>query len=175
MRRIRALSAARTLFIASLKMKSANPVRGIASFNSRSVTPHRLPHILTDSSIYFITGRTYAGINWLQADSTKKYFQDKLQELVSRFNFGLDAYAILNNHYHVLVAVPSGENVPKFVKNLHGATAHYIKQNMPDLVNGEQMLSKEKTAFDIRQERRLKSATPLGGLAKFISRQFDTE
>lgn len=130
---------------------------------------HRPLHIHQDTSIIFLTGRTYSGTNWLAPEETKQYFLDKLSELVQKHKFALDAYVICSNHYHLLLAVPNGAEIPKFVKNLHGSTAHFIKQNTPELVSGDQVLSQKITAWDIRQRRRMNSANARGGvLANFL-------
>ena len=70
--------------------------------------------------------------------------------------------------------------MPKFVKHLHGSTAHYIKQQMPSMVVGDdQIFSREITPWDIRQIRRINSAntvvehTPTNVVANFNSRLYD--
>lgn len=123
---------------------------------------HRPPHIHPDTSIMFITGRCYSGISWLYSDDTKKHFYNKLLETTSRYKLELDAWVICNNHYHLLLRATDGKQVPKFVKHLHGATAHHIKQQMPPIViGGDQVLTREITPWDKRQTARLKREAEL--------------
>ncbi len=99
----------------------------------------------------------------------------------------LDAWVICNNHYHLLLGVSDGKQIPKFTKHLHGSTAHYIRQHMPSMViSDHQVLTREITPWDKRQkisflkrtgefQRGLKSANiqgvvkPTGVVAQFIA------
>lgn len=118
--------------------------------------PHRPVHIHPDTSTIFVTGRTYAGISWLYPNHTKQFLYDKLQEILPRYHIELDAHVICHNHYHLLLRVARGDGLSKFVKHLHGATARYIKQHMPEIVTlGGQILTREITPWDRRQNTRL--------------------
>ena len=127
---------------------------------------HRPPHIHPDTSVIFLTGRTYSGISWLHPEKTKEYFYSKLFEILPKYKLELDAWVICNNHHHLLLRVPDGKQIPKFVKHLHGSTAHHIKQSLPNIVNGEQILTREITPWDIRQTRRINSANTNNAIAK---------
>lgn len=136
-----------------------------------SANTHRPLHIHPDTSIIFLTGRIYGGFSWLYPETTKQYFWDKLQEILPTYKLELDAWVVNNNHYHLLLKVTQGNLLSKFVKQLHGSMANYIKKNMPSIVNGEQVLTREITPWDIRQTRRINSANTV--LANFNSRLYD--
>ena len=113
--------------------------------------PHRPPHIHPDGSAIFLTGRIYVGISRLAPSHIKQYLYDKLKEILPTHHIVLDAYVICNNHYHLLIQIQRGNLLPKFVRHLHGATAHYIKGHIPDMVSlGDQVLTREITPWDRR-------------------------
>lgn len=118
--------------------------------------PHRPPHIHPNHSTIFLTGRIYSGISWIFPEHTKQYALNKLVEIMPTYHMTLDAYVICHNHYHLLAQVTHGALVPKFIKHFHGATAHYIKQNLPEIVTvGGQILTRDITPWDKRQTIRL--------------------
>ena len=89
-------------------------------------------------------------------DETKDFFWQLLEEKAEKYNFNLEGRVVLGNHYHLLIDVDKGDLVSKFIREVHGASAHHIKKNLPNLVvNEEQVLIRDKTPFDKRQERRL--------------------
>ncbi len=117
---------------------------------------HRPPHIHTDDSTIFLTGRIYAGISWLAPDHVKEYILAKLKELTLKYAIILDAYVLCQNHYHLIVQVKKGNLLSKFMRHLHGATAHYIKEHLPDIISlGGQVLTRDITPWDKRQAERL--------------------
>lgn len=143
-------------------MNFASPgQKGIAHFSARlsrrginSATPHRPPHIFEDNAVYFITSRTYFGFPHLKDDKVKKYFLEKVDQSKSKYDFELQGWVVLDNHYHLLAKFGVAKLISPFLKELHGSTAHFINQ-----------------------ERRLKSATPdflrefYTGLTPFEQRQ----
>lgn len=143
---------------------------------------HRPLHIHPDTTVIFLTGRTYSGISWLHSDNIKDYFYDKLLEILPKYRLELDTYVICNNHYHLLLGVSQGSFVPKFVKHLHGSTARYIRQQIPSMILGsDQTLTREITPWDRRQREGflkrteqyrhgIKSANTLSVVAQFIAR-----
>ncbi len=117
----------------------------------------------------------------------KDYFWKLLDEKSQKFAIKLSAKVVLDNHYHIIIETENGSLIPKFIKELHGASAHFIRKNMPETINYDQVFGKPQTAFDIRQRRRLKSANPNylrglksanptnTGIANFSSRITDPE
>jgi len=115
----------------------------------------------------------------------KDYFWKLLDEKSQKFALKLPAKVVMDNHYHLIIEAGNGSLIPKFIKELHGASAHFIRKNMPETINYDQVLNNPPTAFDIRQWRRLKSANPKyplksanptkTGIANFSSRINDPE
>jgi len=84
---------------------------------------NRPKHILQDDSIYFITVRTIGGMWFLQPNKYKQILLEKIKEKTDKFNFPLLAYVILNNHYHLMAKVEKAITLPKFIKELNGASS----------------------------------------------------
>ncbi len=75
---------------------------------------------------------------------------------MEKYKVDLDAWVVLDNHYHLLIRVVEGGLVGPFVRELHGATAHFIKKNLPPLITEfGQRLTREVTPWDKRQVKRL--------------------
>lgn len=117
---------------------------------------HRPPHIHPDSHPIFITAKIYGGFPHLAPETTKDYFWNLLKDKAQKHKIDLDAQVVLNDHYHLIIRVGDGAVVPKFIRELHGASSHYIRKNIPSLVTEHgQLLIRRDTAWDRRQERRL--------------------
>jgi len=82
--------------------------------------PHAPPHRPTESGVYFVTARTTGGWPLLDSDSMKDFFVELLQELAVDFDWRLEAWCVLENHYH-LVAHCDGEaaNLSRWLGKLH--------------------------------------------------------
>ena len=120
------------------------------------VEKHRPLHIHPNNSILFLTARIYGGFSYLTPKTTKTYFLEKANSILEKYKLDLDAWAVLNNHYHLLIRVVEGGLVGPFVRELHGATARFIKKALPPLITEfGQRLTKEVTPWDKRQTKRL--------------------
>lgn len=120
------------------------------------IKKHRPPHIHPDDSLLFLTGRIYGGFSYLTPRKTKKYFLKKLNLILEKYKIIPEAWVILDNHYHLLIKAGAGKMVASFTRELHGATAHFIKKNLPPLITEfGQRLIKAQTSWDKRQTKRL--------------------
>ena len=120
------------------------------------IKKHRPPHIHPDDSFLFLTNRIYGGFSYLAPRKNKEYFLEKLNSILGKYKIILEAWVVLNNHYHLLIKAKEGKLVAPFVKELHGATAYFIKKNLPPLITEfGQRLTKEVTPWDKRQTKRL--------------------
>lgn len=124
---------------------------------------HRPPHIFEDNAIYFITGRTYFGFSHLKDNKIKKYFLEKIDQIKKKYNFELQGWVVLDNHYHLLAKFGVAKLISPFLKELHGSTAHFINQQRrinsatPDFARE---FYAGLTPFEQRQWRRINSASP---------------
>lgn len=94
--------------------------------NYKPKLTNRPKHIKQNNSFYFFTVRTIEGQWYLQPDKYKKLLLDILKEKTKKFDFPLIAYAILNNHYHLILSIANAGKIPKFIGELNGASARAI-------------------------------------------------
>ena len=117
---------------------------------------HRPLHIHPDNSVLFLTARIYGGFSYLTPKETKTYLFKKASSVLGKYELDLDAFVVLDNHYHLLLRVNEGQFFANFVRELHGATARFIKKGFAPLVTDfGQRLVKEVTPWDKRQTRML--------------------
>lgn len=120
------------------------------------IRKHRPPHIHPDDSFLFLTGRIYGGFSYLALGKTKEYLLEKLCSILEKYKITLKAWVVLDNHYHLLIKTKEGELVVSFIRELHGATANFIRKNLPPLITEfGQRLTKEQTPWDKRQTKKL--------------------
>ncbi|MBS0660126.1 MAG: hypothetical protein JSR82_17955 [Verrucomicrobia bacterium] len=82
--------------------------------------PHAPPHRLAEAGTYFVTARTTGGWPLFDPDSMKDFFAALLRELAVEFDWRLEAWCVLSNHYH-LVAHCDGAatNLGRWLGKLH--------------------------------------------------------
>lgn len=89
---------------------------------------NRPQHLKQNDAFYFFTARTVNAQWFLRPDKYKQILLDKIIEKTKKFNFPLIAYAILPNHYHLLVKIDNADKIPKFIGELNGASAREINK-----------------------------------------------
>ena len=89
---------------------------------------NRPKHLKQNNSFYFFTVRTIEGQWYLRPDKYKKLLLNILKEKTKKFGFPLIAYAILNNHYHLIIKVTKTDQTAKYIGEINGASAHAINQ-----------------------------------------------
>ena len=119
---------------------------------------HRPRHIHPDNSLLFLTARIYGGFSYLAPGATKIYLLEKADSVLEKYKIELNAWVVLDNHYHFLIKAAEGALVSPFVRELHGASARFVKKSLPPLVTKfGQVLAKDVTPWDKRQMGRLAS------------------
>jgi len=73
----------------------------------------------------------------LNAEHAKAFVRDKLKALVDEFSIPLQAWVILDDHYHLLLRACQGQDLPRFLGRLHGSVSRQI--NVWDGVKGRQV------------------------------------
>ena len=86
------------------------------------------PHIYADDTLYFLTATTLYHACLLASPEHKMYFQEQLFEVAYNYKIELKAWVVLDNHYHALFYLPTGDNLSGFVKSLHTRTAITFNQ-----------------------------------------------
>ena len=90
---------------------------------------HTPPHIFQAESIYMITALTYRKLPHLDSNRKKAWFCETLFMLTRRFNWNLEAWCVLSNHYHIIARSPADPNtLSQLIRSLHSKTARFINQ-----------------------------------------------
>ena len=96
--------------------------------------PHAPAHWLFEPGIYMLTASTYKKVHHLNTPERRNYFQGSLFSIAVEFDWKLQAWAIMSNHYHFIVVSPENpETLRRFIGKLHMTTAKEfnIQDNQP--------------------------------------------
>ena len=85
-------------------------------------------HIYEDDTMYFITARTINKEKFFNTIEKKKIFQQVLKSVLEKYSYYLHAWIVLDNHYHFLMKIMTGENLKLFIKDLHSTSARKINE-----------------------------------------------
>lgn len=96
--------------------------------NYKPKLTNRPKHLKQDDSYYFITCRTVDGNWFLRPESYKQILLDKIHQKTDKFATPLIAYAILHNHYHLMLKIAAAAIIPKFIRELNGSSARAINE-----------------------------------------------
>ena len=84
---------------------------------------HRPPHYLVDNGIYFITASTYHKYPLFDTDKKKNMLKNILKEKAEAFGVKIFAFVLTDSHYHLLMKIKKGENLPGFIQGINGKSA----------------------------------------------------
>jgi putative transposase len=102
------------------------------------VYPHNPPHYFASNAMYMVTGVILHNQHLLIENNRKEFVLQTLFERSKLFGWSLQAWAILNNHYHFIAQAPENAlNLSKLIQQLHSITA--IKINRWDNTPGRQV------------------------------------
>ncbi len=90
--------------------------------------PHTPTHLLLDDADYMITGAIYQRKPFLKADADKALLLEILQECYQLFEWELNEWVILDNHYHLMVKSKRGCDLPELMGRIHRKSARLIKR-----------------------------------------------
>lgn len=96
--------------------------------NYKPSLTNRPQHLLQNNSDYFLTVRVVDAQFILRPDKYKQILLHKIKEKTEKFGFGLTAYAILHNHYHLMIKVVDSGKLSKFMGELNGSSAREINK-----------------------------------------------
>jgi putative transposase len=89
---------------------------------------HNPTHIFIDNTVYFITAATYQKQHLLKDAALKYKLLDCIQETFARYQWELQHWVILNNHYHLLAKSYCGKDLAAIMRQVHSVSAYHIKQ-----------------------------------------------
>jgi len=86
--------------------------------------PHAPIHILREPGAYIVTSGTYLKSHHLRTAPRLGLVQTSLFEVAQEYGWGLQAWAVLSNHYHFVATSPEQpESLAKMISKLHSVTA----------------------------------------------------
>jgi len=121
---------------------------------------HRFEHWLIDNQIYFLTARCRNRFPAFRAEKAKVVFWDRFEFYAKEFGFVPWVTSLLDNHYHTLGYLKIGENLPKMMQRLHGATSKLVNDILQKRLKPFWRDASGKQYFDgcIRDERQARLA-----------------
>jgi putative transposase len=93
------------------------------------VYPHNPPHYFVPNAMYMVTGTVLGKQPLLNENRRKEFVLQVLLDRAKLFNWSLEAWAVLSNHYHFVAQAPeNATSLQKFIQQLHSITAVQINR-----------------------------------------------
>ena len=99
--------------------------------------PHAPIHRFGDAGNYFITASTLYKQHFFRTPAALDALRESLFAHAKKHDCWLQAWALLSNHYHLVVATDIGENVRRMLRSFHIESA--IELNRRDGVRGRKV------------------------------------
>ena len=101
------------------------------SQNEQTDGNHRFEHWYRDNTVYFITSKTREGIRAFQSEDAKLIFWDRFNHWTAQFSFTPWVTTLLDNHYHTVGYLQTGEDLGKMIQRIHGSVAKLVNDTLP--------------------------------------------
>lgn len=99
---------------------------------------HNPPHYFVPNAMYMVPGAVLHKQHLLSENRRKELVLQTLLERTNLLGWALEAWAILNNHYHFIAKAPEdASTLKKLIQQLHSITA--IQINKWDRTSGRQV------------------------------------
>ena len=85
-------------------------------------------HLYLDDSYYFITRPTVGREKYFDSDIKKEIILNRLNSAQKKFDFLLHAFAILSSHYHYLIFLKQGRQLPLVEKFIAGGSSYELNK-----------------------------------------------
>jgi putative transposase len=100
--------------------------------------PHNPPHYFVSNSLYIVTGSILYNSHLLTDDERKALICEILFERTAHWGWELEAWVILENHYHVIARAPENAlTLEKLIRQLHSKSA--VELNRLDKTPGRKV------------------------------------
>lgn len=93
---------------------------------------HRFEHWYVDNQVYFITARCRDQYPAFATEAAKEVFWNKFDQYTKEYEFFPWVTSLLDNHYHTLGYLRTGEKLGQMMRKLHGATAKLVNDLLPE-------------------------------------------
>ena len=91
--------------------------------------PHAPLHWIFEQGIYMVTAGTYQKASCWNTPERLEFLQQSLFDVAQGFDWALQAWSILSNHYHFIAQSPeNSNNLKRFVGKLHMTTAKQLNE-----------------------------------------------
>jgi putative transposase len=92
--------------------------------------PHAPCHLFVPHATYFITAGTYLKQMLFNSPAKRDFLMETLFEEALRWNWRLEAWAILANHYHVVACAPElADSLKSLLNAIHSKTAIWLNKH----------------------------------------------
>jgi putative transposase len=99
---------------------------------------HNPPHYFLPNATYMVTGAIANKQHLMIKNGKKEFFLQTLFERAELLGWGLQAWAVLHNHYHFIAQSPNdASTLTKLIRQLHSITA--IEINKLDSISGRRV------------------------------------
>ena len=119
------------------KLTPAERTELIEHRRARGYPPHSPPHPVRDQSLYLLTATCYEHACHMEAQRRRQQVLDALFEQFTSGGMEIHAWAVLPNHYHLLVHVIEFQVLGGIFRSVHGPTARYW--NLEDSAPGRKV------------------------------------
>jgi hypothetical protein len=92
---------------------------------------HRFEHWYRDNTVYFITSKARDSLHVFVSDRAKEIFWDRFTFWTNRYGFEPWVTSLLDNHYHTVGYLQTGENLGPMMQRFHGSVAKLVNDTLP--------------------------------------------
>ncbi|MCF7885823.1 MAG: transposase [Candidatus Marinimicrobia bacterium] len=95
---------------------------------------HNPPHLFRSNAKYFITGATYKKVHYLESNKAKKIFLKYLFKSFNHYNWQIEDWVVLDNHYHLMANAPkNADSLSQVINNLHRFASGALNKYFPNI------------------------------------------
>lgn len=104
---------------------------------SKGYPAHQPPHFIESGKIYLLTAVCYEHKPILKIGYRRQQLVAKILDVAPEFSLTVDAWVVLNNHYHLLAQIGEAQRISKFFQHVHDGLA--LAWNQEDNCRGRQV------------------------------------
>lgn len=90
----------------------------------RGFPAHAPPHPVREATYYLITAACYRHQTYLRKPERRQQLLELYFQRAENIGMRVYAWAVLPNHYHLLVYIPDMKQAAEIIRLIHSATAH---------------------------------------------------
>ena len=98
--------------------------------NIMAKKPHTPPHLFVDNTPYFISSAIYQKRCLLASPAIKDHLLATIQKSFTEKSWQLNAWVILDNHYHLMATSRQGKDLSKIIGKIHMLSAQFIRSKL---------------------------------------------